>query len=95
MILVLQRWIEGGAGWFREYACDQGVPLSLQGKVAYKVDKIKAANDRKLTLESGAVLPADVIVNAREKPFLCSCCLHRAHAIAHKDIQILEIPEII
>lgn len=44
----------------------------LQGKVTYLVDRIKSAHGKKLTLESGAVLPADILVNARERSLKCS-----------------------
>ena len=36
--------------------------------MTYLVDRIKSAHGKELTLESGAVLPADILINAREKP---------------------------
>lgn len=57
---------------------------AVQGKVTYLVDRIKSAHGRKLTLESGAVLPAHILVNARERPLHVLYALRYASAICVK-----------
>ena len=49
----------------------------LQGRVQCIVDKVTEVRDTAIVLESGAVLPCDVLVNARMHP----TCLNRSVSV--------------
>ena len=41
-------------------------PTYVQGRVQYMVDKVEQVREVSLVMESGSVVPCDVLVNARE-----------------------------
>ena len=41
-------------------------PTYVQGRVQYMVDKVEQVREASLVMESGSVVPCDVLVNARE-----------------------------
>ena len=48
--------------------------MLAQGRVTYLIDKVRSFQGHSITLESGTVLPADILVNARKRPLHALAC---------------------